>query len=89
MCPHRLDRSAQLHMFFKRQISTCLVANVNLSCAPRGPRNLGHLDFITNGQAADLIIVVARTRGLGAKGLSLIVLKTEGNQGFKSRRPIS
>ena len=33
----------------------------------------GQKTFITNGQTADLIIVVARTGGAGAKGLSLIV----------------
>ena len=37
----------------------------------------GQKTFITNGQTADLIIVVARTGGPGAKGLSLIVVETE------------
>src|SRR5512147_1908176 len=46
----------------------------------------GQKTFITNGQAADLIIVVARTGGPGAKGLSLIVLETEGNEGFRRGR---
>jgi len=46
----------------------------------------GQKTFITNGQTADLIIVVARTGGPGAKGLSLIVLETAGNQGFKRGR---
>jgi acyl-CoA dehydrogenase len=46
----------------------------------------GQKTFITNGQTADLIIVVARTGGPGAKGLSLIILETEGNQGFKRGR---
>ncbi|NVN87128.1 MAG: acyl-CoA dehydrogenase family protein [Rhodopseudomonas sp.] len=46
----------------------------------------GQKTFITNGQTADLIIVVARTGGPGAKGLSLIVLETEGNAGFKRGR---
>jgi acyl-CoA dehydrogenase len=46
----------------------------------------GQKTFITNGQTGDLIIVVARTGGPGAKGLSLIVLETEGNQGFKRGR---
>jgi acyl-CoA dehydrogenase len=46
----------------------------------------GQKTFITNGQTADLIIVVARTGGPGAKGLSLIVLETDGNQGFKRGR---
>ncbi|ABE41031.1 acyl-CoA dehydrogenase family protein [Rhodopseudomonas pseudopalustris] len=46
----------------------------------------GQKTFITNGQNADLIIVVARTGGPGAKGLSLIALETEDNPGFKRGR---
>jgi acyl-CoA dehydrogenase len=46
----------------------------------------GQKTFITNGQTADLIIVVARTGGLGAKGLSLIVVETAGNEGFRRGR---
>jgi acyl-CoA dehydrogenase len=46
----------------------------------------GQKTFITNGQTADLIIVVARTGGPGAKGLSLIVVETEGNEGFRRGR---
>ena len=46
----------------------------------------GQKTFITNGQTADLIIVVARTGGTGSKGISLIVLETEGNPGFKRGR---
>jgi acyl-CoA dehydrogenase len=46
----------------------------------------GQKTFITNGQAADLVIVVARTGGPGAKGLSLIVVETEGNEGFRRGR---
>ena len=46
----------------------------------------GQKTFITNGQTADLIIVVARTGGPGAKGLSLIVVETTGNPGFKRGR---
>jgi acyl-CoA dehydrogenase len=46
----------------------------------------GQKTFITNGQTADLVIVVARTGGPGAKGLSLIVVETEGNDGFKRGR---
>jgi len=46
----------------------------------------GQKTFITNGQTADLIIVVARTGGSGAKGISLIVLETAGNDGFKRGR---
>jgi acyl-CoA dehydrogenase len=46
----------------------------------------GQKTFITNGQTADLNIVVARTGGPGAKGLSLIVLETEGIDGFRRGR---
>ncbi len=46
----------------------------------------GQKTFITNGQTADLIIVVARTGGPGAKGLSLIVVETERNDGFRRGR---
>ena len=46
----------------------------------------GQKTFITNGQNADLVIVVARTGGPGAKGLSLIVLETKDNPGFKRGR---
>jgi acyl-CoA dehydrogenase len=46
----------------------------------------GQKTFITNGQTADLIIVVARTGGPGAKGLSLIVVETKGNDGFRRGR---
>ncbi len=48
----------------------------------------GAKTFITNGQCADLIIVVARTRldEPGAKGLSLIVLEAEGNTGLRRGR---
>ncbi|WP_315834295.1 acyl-CoA dehydrogenase family protein [Bradyrhizobium prioriisuperbiae] len=46
----------------------------------------GQKTFITNGQTADLIIVVARTGGPGAKGLSLIVLETKENDGFRRGR---
>lgn len=46
----------------------------------------GQKTFITNGQTADLVIVVARTGGAGAKGLSLIVLETKDNPGFRRGR---
>lgn len=46
----------------------------------------GQKTFITNGQTADLIVVVARTGGPGATGISLIVLETAGNPGFKRGR---
>ena len=46
----------------------------------------GQKTFITNGQSADLVIVVARTGGPGAKGLSLLILETAGNDGFRRGR---
>ena len=48
----------------------------------------GQKTFITNGQAADLIIVVARTGGPGAKGLSLIVVETADCPGFRRGRSL-
>ncbi|MEM8501068.1 MAG: acyl-CoA dehydrogenase family protein [Pseudomonadota bacterium] len=47
----------------------------------------GSKTFITNGQHAELIIVVCKTDpAVGAKGTSLIVAETEGLQGFKRGR---
>lgn len=46
----------------------------------------GQKTFITNGQCADLVVVVARTGGPGANGLSLIVLETEDAPGFRRGR---
>jgi acyl-CoA dehydrogenase len=47
----------------------------------------GSKTFITNGQIADLIIVVAKTDpGAGAKGTSLIVLETRDTEGFERGR---
>src|SRR3569832_995916 len=46
----------------------------------------GQKTFITNGQAADLVIVVARTGEPGAKGISLIVVETAGADGYKRGR---
>ncbi len=43
----------------------------------------GQKTFITNGQAADLVIVVARTGAPGAKGISLIVVETAGVEGYR------
>ena len=43
--------------------------------------------FITNGHAADLVVIGAKTdRNAGAKGVSLIVLETEGAEGFRRGR---
>jgi acyl-CoA dehydrogenase len=46
----------------------------------------GQKTFITNGHAADLVIVVARTGGPGAKGLSLLVVETADCAGFRRGR---
>jgi len=47
----------------------------------------GQKTFITNGQHADLIIVAAKTDPKeGAKGISLVVVETEGAEGFSRGR---
>jgi acyl-CoA dehydrogenase len=47
----------------------------------------GQKTFISNGQTADLIIVVAKTdSSLGARGLSLIVVETSDAKGFRRGR---
>lgn len=47
----------------------------------------GAKTFITNGQHANLIIVVAKTDpSLGAKGVSLMVVETDGLEGFERGR---
>ncbi len=47
----------------------------------------GQKTFITNGQHAELIIVAAKTDpSLGSKGVSLVVLETEGAAGFQRGR---
>ncbi len=47
----------------------------------------GSKTFISNGQHAQLIIVVCKTdTAAGAKGISLIVVETEGLQGFSRGR---
>jgi acyl-CoA dehydrogenase len=49
----------------------------------------GSKTFITNGQHANLIIVVAKTDpALGAKGTSLFVVETEEMQGFRRGRKL-
>ena len=48
----------------------------------------GQKTFITNGAAADLVIVVARTGEPGAKGLSLIVVETKECDGFRRGRSL-
>jgi acyl-CoA dehydrogenase len=49
----------------------------------------GSKTFITNGQHANLIIVVAKTDpAAGAKGVSLMVVETDGAQGFRRGRKL-
>ena len=49
----------------------------------------GQKTFITNGQTANLVIVVAKTDpGAGAKGTSLIVVETEETEGFARGRKL-
>ena len=47
----------------------------------------GSKTFITNGQLANLVVVVTKTDpGQGAKGTSLFVVETDGQQGFERGR---
>jgi long-chain-acyl-CoA dehydrogenase len=46
----------------------------------------GQKTFITNGGNANLIVVACKTGGEGAKGMSLLVLETEGATGFRRGR---
>ena len=47
----------------------------------------GQKTFITNGQHANLIIVAAKTDpSLGSKGTSLVVVETDGAEGFQRGR---
>jgi long-chain-acyl-CoA dehydrogenase len=47
----------------------------------------GQKTFITNGQHAEIIIVAAKTDpGQGSKGVSLVVVETEGAEGFQRGR---
>lgn len=47
----------------------------------------GSKTFITNGQTANLVIVVAKTDAtLGARGVSLLVVETDGTEGFERGR---
>ncbi len=48
----------------------------------------GAKTFITNGQNANLIIVVARTGGDGARGVSLLLLETDDAPGFRRGRQL-
>jgi acyl-CoA dehydrogenase len=47
----------------------------------------GQKTFISNGQTADIVVVVAKTDpSLGAKGISLIVVETKDARGFQRGR---
>ncbi|MCP5270439.1 MAG: acyl-CoA dehydrogenase family protein [Burkholderiaceae bacterium] len=48
----------------------------------------GAKTFITNGQNANVVIVVARTGGEGAKGVSLLLVETEQSPGFRRGRQL-
>src|ERR1700736_6099824 len=49
----------------------------------------GSKTFITNGQHANLVIVVAKTdASLGAKGVSLIVVESDSSPGFRRGRKL-
>jgi acyl-CoA dehydrogenase len=51
-----------------------------------GYRLNGQKTFITNGQNADLVVVAARSGTSGSEGISLLVVETEGAQGFRRGR---
>ena len=54
---------------------------------PDGYRLNGSKTFISNGYLADLIVVVAKTDpAAGAKGVSLLLLETKDNPGFRVGR---
>lgn len=49
----------------------------------------GSKTFITNGQHANLVVVVAKTDpSAGAKGISLMVVETDGAEGFRRGRKL-
>ncbi|MEX5744987.1 acyl-CoA dehydrogenase family protein [Massilia sp. X63] len=55
--------------------------------SPDGYRVSGSKTFISNGYLADLILVVAKTDpAAGAKGVSLLLLETKDNPGFRVGR---
>ncbi|WP_338749557.1 acyl-CoA dehydrogenase family protein [Janibacter alittae] len=49
----------------------------------------GSKTFITNSSHAGLVVIVARTGGEGAQGISLIVAEVEGLEGFERGRVLS
>ena len=57
------------------------------SAVPGGWLLNGSKTFISNGQTAELIVVVARTgEETGGKGVSLLVVEAEGTEGFRRGR---
>jgi len=50
----------------------------------------GSKTFITNGQVANMIMLVAKTDTAagGAKGISLVMVETDGLEGFRRGRPL-
>ncbi len=63
--------------------------NIKTTARPEGNDYVlsGSKTFITNGQQADLIIVVAKTdTSLGAKGISLMMVETAEAEGFARGR---
>ncbi|HSW14063.1 MAG TPA: acyl-CoA dehydrogenase family protein [Solimonas sp.] len=46
----------------------------------------GAKTFITNGYTANLLVVAVRTGAAGSRGVSLVVLETEGLEGFRVGR---
>ena len=48
----------------------------------------GAKTFITNGQNANLVIVVCRTGDAGAKGVSLLIVETDASPGFRRGRQL-
>jgi len=65
--------------------------NVRTTAVKKGNRYVlnGSKIFITNGQHANLIVVVAKTDPKqGAKGVSLMVVETDDAQGFKRGRKL-
>jgi acyl-CoA dehydrogenase len=50
----------------------------------------GQKTFITNGQTANLIVVVAKTDpSQGARGVSLVVVESDGQEGFERGRKLA
>src|ERR1044072_6853020 len=65
--------------------------NVRTTAVKKGNRYVlnGSKTFITNGQHANLIVVVAKTDPKeGAKGVSLMVVETDDAQGFRRGRKL-